>query len=138
MDQLKPSPLILTHIHQQELVEIAKKESPLEACGLLAGKGRESQAVIQIPNLLASPTAYRMSEPELVNTIWAIEKKGWGLLAFFHSHPSGPPIPSPTDLEEYHYGEIPQIILGVTEKTWQLAAYTLTHKAYSEIPVSIV
>ncbi len=137
MDQLTPSPMILSSSHRQQIIEIAERENPFEACGLITCKGKESQAVIQIPNVLASRSAYRMAGPELVNALWTVESEGWSVLAFFHSHPNSPPIPSPTDLAEHHYPEIPQIILGVIGQTWQFAAYLIRSESYAEIPIII-
>ena len=136
MDQLKDR-LILTSDHCQEIIEIAKLAKPLEACGLIAGLHRQSKKVIQITNVVESAVVYKMSGPELVNALWEIEAEGWSLLAFFHSHPASPPIPSVTDLSEHHYPEVPQIIVGYVDHKWEMAAYTLTSQSFTEISIRI-
>ena len=117
------------------MLEIARAAAPLEACGILAGDGLESRRVIEIANVLASPVRYQMSPEALVKTFWELESEGLSVLAFFHSHPASAPRPSPTDLDEHHYREIPQIILGQIEGRWELRAFLLQGRRIQEIPI---
>lgn len=139
MAELSPSEisprLWITADHRQRMLAIAMAAAPLEACGILAGDGKQSRQVIEITNILASPTRYRMSPGELVAAFWQLDSEGLSVLAFFHSHPASAPHPSSTDLDEHHYPEIPQIILGKTENRWELRAFLLQDQRIREIPI---
>lgn len=139
MAELSPSNnlpgLKIAAAHRQQMIEIARLAAPLEACGILAGDGKESRLVIEITNALASQTRYQMSPEELIAAFWKLESDGLSVLAFFHSHPASAPHPSQTDLREHHYPGIPQIILGKAESRWKLRAYFLQEQQIQEIPI---
>lgn len=132
--EISPTLQIAT-AHRKEMLTIAQTAAPLEACGILAGDGIQSRQVIEITNVLASPSRYRMSPDELVAAFWQLESDGFSVLAFFHSHPASAPHPSPTDLNEHHYPEIPQVILGQAENDWEMRAYLLQTMHIQEIPI---
>ncbi len=73
--------------------------APMECCGLLAGP---SPAVVSfvypLTNADLSPVAYTIEPYEHYRAWKHAEANGWNLIGAFHSHPNGPPVPSPTDL----------------------------------------
>ena len=79
---------------------------PLEACGLLAGKGEIVQQVLTVANQAKSPVRFRMDPFEQVQALERIESSGLDLLGIFHSHPSGPETASPTDIAEAAYAVV--------------------------------
>lgn len=100
-------------------------ESPLEACGLLAGKDGQARAVYQITNELASREHFRMQPGEQLNAFEEIEKAGLELLAIYHSHPAGPPRPSKTDVAEALYPGVIHLIWSPQNGEWNCAAFLL-------------
>ena len=87
---------------------------------------------------MASPVSYSFDPAELVHTIWKIEESGEELVAFFHSHPESPPIPSQTDIRNQHYPGVPHLILGrEAGQSWVERAYLLDEGNVVEIPVVI-
>ena len=87
----------------------AESSSPLEACGLLAGKDGFVREVFLITNQAQSPVRFRMDPIEQLHAFDQMEAAGLELLGIFHSHPSGPETPSPTDIAEAAY-QVVQII----------------------------
>jgi len=95
--------------------EAAKKEYPLEACGLLIGtinSGWQVDEARQIENLnkeraadrfQLDPAGYQSVDRELRGT-------GREIIGVFHSHPDCPAKPSPTDLESAWEGFVYPII----------------------------
>ena len=140
MAELDPNlllPLKLGKDHLDQIISLAQSGLPEEVCGIIAGKDRSSQKVFPVTNILASPSKYRMDPAELVNTIWKISEERLETVAFFHSHPHSPPIPSLTDLQAHLYPEIPQIIVGQPADQWIVKAYFLSTDSYQEIPLLI-
>jgi [CysO sulfur-carrier protein]-S-L-cysteine hydrolase len=89
---------------------------PLEACGLLAGKGNQVTRLYQIKNILQSPTAYEMDAKQQITAMLDIETNGWSMVAIYHSHPHGPQIPSETDIQLAYYPEAFYVIVSLENK----------------------
>ncbi len=109
---------------------------PEEACGFLAGCADRVEAVYPVPNELRSPTAYRMEPAAQIRAMTAIEKAGREIVAIYHSHPNGPPIPSATDVDEASY-PVPYVICsrwpGGT--SWLGRAFLLSPEGASEVEI---
>ena len=138
MDELIPSQLNLREEHLAEIVAIVSKNAPYESCGILAGDHHSSQKVYLIQNTLQAHNEYLMDAEEMLAAFWDIEEKGWEVLAFFHSHPSSPPIPSPTDLARNFYPHTIHAIIGKTGSEWKMKAYQLFNHHYNEIPIVLI
>lgn len=93
-----PAPLQLTVVQWNTIWAHLHSVAPQEGCGLLAGVGGRVTAVYPIPNKLASPVAFEMEPAAQVEAMLAMERQGWDLLAIYHSHPTSPAYPSPTDI----------------------------------------
>lgn len=131
-----PSPIELPLALYYQIVHIAEQGLPDEVCGVLAGLDGRVRDVIKIKNSSPSPVSYFLDPADLVQAIWKIDEAGHEILAFFHSHPGSPPIPSQTDIENHYYPGIPHLILGRgTENEWQGRAYLLDDNFPQEIPL---
>lgn len=73
---------------------------PNEACGLLALDGDGVVEVYPTGNLDGSPVSYTVPPQEHFEALNDAEARGWRLAGAFHSHPTGPPRMSATDLEK--------------------------------------
>ncbi len=109
----------------------ARGERPNECCGLLGGRIVAGWGVVQhfwpVVNALASPVAYRTEPRSLLAAFRGLRQAGAELLAVYHSHPAGPPVPSRRDLAENTYGAaIAHCIIAWTDDdrplltAWQL------------------
>lgn len=118
--------LRLAAAHLTQMAAHAAAEAPNEACGLVAGAQGASVHVFQIPNELASPTHYSLAPAEQLHAFMQIERRGWDLLAIYHSHPNGPPTPSLTDLAEARYPGLMHIIWAPdAQGAWGCRAFLL-------------
>jgi [CysO sulfur-carrier protein]-S-L-cysteine hydrolase len=102
------------------LVEHAEAEKPNEACGLILLRNGVAERFVPGRNAAASPYRFELEvDPE----VWFLEDDGYEL-AVFHSHPSSPPRPSRTDVENIGLWEgRPYVILSL--RTGELAAWTI-------------
>ncbi len=103
---------------------------PEEACGLLGGSFQpglaRAERLLIIENELHSPVRYRMNPAEQLKAFEQLEQQGLELVATFHSHPAGPPHPSPTDLGEFAYpGVLLLICQPVSPADWQVRAFEI-------------
>jgi proteasome lid subunit RPN8/RPN11 len=113
------------------LVEHAQAELPNEACGLLVLRDGVAERLVQGRNRAASPYRFELEvDPET----WFLEDDGYEL-AVFHSHPSSPPRPSRTDVENIGLWEgRPYVILSL--RTGELAAWTIADGSIDSLPLS--
>ena len=113
------------------LVEHAEAELPNEACGLLVLKDGVAERFVPGRNRAASPYRFELEvDPET----WFLEDEGYEL-AVFHSHPSSPPRPSRTDVENIGLWEgRPYLILSL--RTGELAAWTIADGSVDSLAVS--
>lgn len=102
--------LSLSRVAYDEILAHAENGGEQEVCGILAGKRVESDetptqrghvdAVHRATNVADDPrTRYRIDPEEQLAIIESIEDAGREVVGFYHSHPTGPPVPSETDAE---------------------------------------
>ena len=96
----------------------ASANLPEEACGLIGGVQGRAVIALPITNELHSPVRFRMHPGEQLQAFLQFEKQGLDLLAIYHSHPDGPPHPSPTDTEEFTYPGVLYLILSPGPSGW--------------------
>jgi [CysO sulfur-carrier protein]-S-L-cysteine hydrolase len=135
---VKSPALILTPAQLQEIEAHLNACLPNEGCGLLAGKENRCRAVIPITNAHASPVRFLMQPEEQLKAFQWIEDNGLELLAMFHSHPTGPPGPSETDLKEFYYPDIVSIICMPLQDRWEIHAFELNKNNFKEVYLAVI
>ncbi len=111
---------------------------PLEACGLLAGNQGQVSHLYIIENILHSPTAYEMDGRQQLDAMLHAEKEGLELLAAFHSHPSGPSVPSVTDIAQAYYPELIQLIISLQDRSQpSVGAFTIVDGQVDRCSIAI-
>ncbi|MEW9854192.1 M67 family metallopeptidase [Novosphingobium sp. M1R2S20] len=78
----------------------AARTAPDECCGLLLGSGQRIKTVAIARNVSPEPrTRFEIDPLALFAAHKAARAGGPQVLGYFHSHPSGHPVPSATDCE---------------------------------------
>jgi proteasome lid subunit RPN8/RPN11 len=121
--------------HWQEMLADVMARAPEEACGLVAGLSGKSQRVFRLTNVLHSKTGYQMDPKEQLEAFQEIDKRGWNLLAIYHSHPAGPPGPSPTDVERATYPMVIYLVWSGDAGGWRLQGYSIRSGEVKEVQV---
>lgn len=110
-----------------EVVEHARRESPLECCGLLAGSpdGRVVSRYA-IENAARSPIEYETDPRGMLFAFRDMRARGIELLAIYHSHPTSEAVPSRRDLAHNTYGEtVVHLIVGLANPEPDVRAWWL-------------
>lgn len=123
--------------HWQEMLEHVSKLDPEEACGLAAGKQGLTRRIYLIENSLHSQVSFQMEPHQQVKAILEMEDQGWDMLAIFHSHPDGPQLPSPTDIEKVTYPETVNLIWSKLSGEWTCRGFLIQKRVVTEIPIQI-
>ncbi len=98
------------------MVEHAKKESPLECCGILGGKDHTVERAFELQNAEKSPIRYSMAPQDQLRIFEEMEKGAMEMVAIYHSHPQTIPFPSETDVKLAFYPEMTSIIISLKEE----------------------
>lgn len=137
--------LDLSPAHYQAMLDHALACLPEEACGLLGGllleDGRVARVgqVVTVENELHSAVRFRMAPAAQLRAFRALEEAGLELVAFFHSHPSGPSHPSPTDLAEFAYpGVLSLILFPAPSGEWRMRAFAIDGVYSPQLPYTEV
>ncbi len=121
-----------------EMREHVASQYPLEACGLMGGEGGMCRLVIPVRNMAGSPVRFRMDPEEQIQAMLRIESLGLDLLGIYHSHPSGPAGPSPTDYADAAYPEAAYLIWSLERDAWNCRAFDLFGEPGAEIPIDVL
>ena len=100
----------------QGMVEHAKRESPLECCGILSGKEKTVEKAFELKNTEESPVQYFMSPRDQMKVFEKMERDSMEMIAIYHSHPHTIPFPSETDVKLAFYPDISSIIISLKER----------------------
>ncbi len=85
------------------MVEHARREYPLECCGLLSGRGRDIDSIQATGNQRRSQKEFFVPLEELFAFFQGLRQSGQEHLGIYHSHPHSECLPSPRDVAEFHY-----------------------------------
>jgi proteasome lid subunit RPN8/RPN11 len=81
-----------------EMIAHARREAPLECCGVLGGRDGRALKLYQATNAEHSRYRYSIDSQDLFRINRECEENGWQFLAIYHSHPESAAYPSPTDV----------------------------------------
>ncbi len=91
--------LEITRTAAETIIEHARRDAPIEACGYLASKNGEAvDAVVPLTNVDRSPEHFSFDPGEQFQALRKIRSAGRKLQAVYHSHPLTPARPSAEDL----------------------------------------
>jgi proteasome lid subunit RPN8/RPN11 len=80
------------------MISHARREAPIECCGVLGGRDGRVLKLYQATNAEHSRYCYNIEPQELFRINRECEENGWQFLAIYHSHPDSAAYPSPTDV----------------------------------------
>lgn len=129
--------LTLTNEQLKRMIAHVDAQFPLEACGLLAGRGVRVESVLEVTNQAQSPTRYVMDPIEQLNAFEEIESQGLDLLGIFHSHPAGPEIVSPTDIAQAAYAVV-YVILSRVDNGWRARGFWIENGGFKEVDLEVL
>lgn len=120
-----------------EMVGHAYDGYPLEACGLLVGRGDRVTRFVPCTNEAASARVYTIPPKELLHAERSADADGLEVIGVFHSHTHTEPYPSPTDVAQapdpaWHY-----VIVGLKREAPETRSYRLDGENIVEEQVAI-
>ena len=121
-----------------EMIGHAYDGYPLEACGLLVGRGSRVTRFVPCTNVAASAKVYTVDPLEHLRAERAAEEEGLEVIGVVHSHTHSEPYPSPTDVAQapdpsWHY-----VIVGLKREAPETRSYRIVDGAVSEEQIAVV
>jgi proteasome lid subunit RPN8/RPN11 len=110
---------------------------PLEACGLLAGRGEQVYEVYPAVNAARSARVYTVEPRDLLYADRAAEAAGLSLIGVWHSHTHTPAYPSPTDVAQAPDPDWHYVIVSLSDLEPVLRSYRVVAGAAEEEAVVV-
>lgn len=129
---------IPNHIFEQ-MLEQAKAQAPVEACGILAGSNGRAEKLYKMANAEHRCDHFMMEPKQQFEAVKDIRLNSLDMLAIYHSHPQTPARPSAEDIRLALTPGVIYVIVslqgtnGPAVKAFQIEDGTIT-----EVPVKIL
>jgi proteasome lid subunit RPN8/RPN11 len=107
------------------MIDHARREAPLECCGLLVARDGIIDESMPARNLKASPVTFLIDPADHFAALKRARGDGREIVGAYHSHPGSPAIPSPTDLAEAHYENFLYMIVSLAAPIPDVRGYRL-------------
>ncbi|MGB8861902.1 MAG: M67 family metallopeptidase [Ilumatobacteraceae bacterium] len=120
-----------------EMIGNAYDGYPLEACGLLVGKGARVHRFVACTNEAASARVYSIPGKELLRAEMAAEDDGLEIIGVFHSHTHSEPYPSPTDVAQAPDPGWFYVIVSLKRDAPETRCYRIVDGVIAEVPISV-
>ena len=121
------------HIVDQ-IIEHAYEEHPIEAVGVVVGRGSEHLRWIPLRNVAGSTEFYEADPAVLLLLSHQLEDSGDEIVAVVHSHTRTAPVPSKTDIELAFEPNAHYLVVSTRHKQPELRAYRIQDGHASEVP----
>ena len=108
--------LNISRIAYERIVDHARKDAPIEACGYLAARDGLIEIVRELRNTDASPEHFSFDPAEQFAAVKEFRASGHRLAGVYHSHPESPSRPSEEDLRLLSDPNLSYLIVSLAEK----------------------
>ena len=114
----------------------ARRDTPNEACGLIAGRGSVASRVIPCRNVASDPEHLYVVDPADLRMVIDIEDAGEDLVGIYHSHTRSGAYPSPTDRREARWPDSFYVLVSTRAEPPEVRAFRIKdHDKVSEAPI---
>ncbi len=122
------------------ICDLAFREYPLEACGLIAGRPGRDEAVQFYPctNTAKSARVYTLDPIDHLHAERDADDHDWEINGVVHSHTHSEPYPSPTDVAEAPDPDWHYVIVSLKRDSPEVRSYRIVDGAITEEPIAIV
>lgn len=120
-----------------QLLHLAQLSPNAEICGLIGSVNGTPNRCYPIDNCAEHPeTHFLLDAKQQIAAMKQIRDNGEELFAIYHSHPTAPAFPSPTDLEMASYPEALNLIISLNTKgVLEMRGFRITDKKALEVPL---
>jgi len=123
----------------EQILEQARAQVPIEACGILAGCNGRVEKLYRMTNADQSSDHYTMEPKEQFAVVKDIRLESLEMLAIYHSHPATPARPSAEDIRLALTPDVTYVIISLQDpKTPDVKGFLINDSYFIMVPVEIV
>jgi proteasome lid subunit RPN8/RPN11 len=130
-------PIAIRSAVRAAILAHARRERPLECCGLLLGSAGRIEFAVPMANASRSRTRYSIhprAHIELRRLVRGFVPS-LAIVGVYHSHPRGGSTPSPTDVAEALYPDWTHLIVGLGLRRPRIRAFRITRGTARQMPI---
>lgn len=121
-----------------EMIAHARREAPIEACGIIAGKDGVAEKYYEMANTDKSDEHYLMDPEEQFKIMKVIRGLGLEILGIFHSHTKTPARPSKEDIRFAFTEDVVYLITSLMETERPVTnGFIIEEGNITEVPVEV-
>ena len=119
--------LVATAAVRDAMIRHARRDRPLECCGLLLGSRRRVSHAVAMPNLEVSVSRYRIDDAAHIEMRRIVRRIAppLSIVGVYHSHPAGDAAPSDRDVREAMYPDWVYMIVGLAPRRPVVRAFRI-------------
>jgi len=122
----------------EQMLRQAKAQTPIEACGILAGKDGLIEKLYKMTNIDQSSDHFMMKPKEQFKVAKDIRAAGRQMLAIYHSHPDSPARPSAEDIRLAVTPNVVYVIVSLQNRGYPyMKGFLIENGNVAEVPVKI-
>jgi len=122
-----------------EILSHARADSPIEACGYLAGSKDLISCAYPLTNIDKSTEHFSFLPEEQFGVLRQARNEGLEIIGVYHSHPQTPARPSPEDIKLAFDQELIYIIVSLVAEVLQaVRAFRIIEGKVIEAEISVV
>lgn len=120
------------------MVAQAKREIPIEACGILAGQNGRIEKIYEMSNADNSSTHFSLKPEEQFAVVKDIRAAGLRMTAIYHSHPATPARLSEEDIRLAITSDVVYLVLSLLGDEPCMKCFHVATGGVIEVPLKIV
>ena len=129
---------VIPRVIVNKILGHAQRTAPEECVGLLSGTGRDIRGWHPLTNRLHETRRFLADPAEQLRLFRELREQGSQVVAIYHSHPSGPPEPSPADLEQSNHPDALYLIVSLdTDGCLEMNGYFIRDGVATPVPLTI-
>ncbi len=122
----------------EQIIQQAKAQVPIEACGILAGRDGQVERLYKMTNADKSSDHFMMTPEEQFKVVKDIRAADLEMLAIYHSHPETPARLSTEDIRFALTPGVIYVILSLQQAEPVVKGFLIEDGSVTEVPVKIV
>ena len=131
--------LEIPNIIFEQMAAQVKAEAPIEACGILAGRGSRVEKLYKMTNAEKRSNHFMMEPAEQFKVVKDIRSADLKMLAIYHSHPAAPTRPSDEDIRLALTPDVTYVIVSLENGDHPaVKGFRMENGSLTEVPVKII